>query len=170
MAVAARCLSAGIVRIMFPTPYENEVEAASKKYNVPPAVIYAVIMTESGFDASAQSYRGAKGLMQIMPDTFWWLVGLRGDPANYSESSLYESAVNIDYGVYFLSYLYSEFEDWSIAFAAYNAGANRVSEWLENEEYSENGRLVDIPFPETAGYVKKVSIAAKIYENLYFKK
>ena len=75
------CLSFAVVyksyshfyKCLYPVKYNTYVEQTSKKYNVDKAFIYAVIHTESGFDANAQSKVGARGLMQIMPATYTWL-------------------------------------------------------------------------------------------------
>ena len=122
---------------------------------------------ESGFDSGAKSEAGALGLMQIMPDTFDWLVSLTQD--GYETGMLYDPETNIKYGTYYLSYLYLKYSDWETAFAAYNAGPADVDGWLENPEYcDENGGLEKIPIDETAKYVKKVSSASKVYQKLYY--
>ena len=69
---------------------------------------------------------------------------------------------------YLLSYLYSEFGDWDTVFAAYNAGIGSVKLWLADESISENGKLKNIPYKETADYVEKVNKAAEKYKQLYF--
>ena len=59
---------------------------------------------------------------------------------------------------------------WDTAFAAYNAGRGRVNEWLKSPAYNSNGKLVNIPYPETAAYVQKVDKAMLVYKKLYFSK
>ena len=51
-------------------------------------------------------------------------------------------------------------------FAAYNAGHGIVRQWLADERYGKDGHLINIPYPETASYVKKVSSAKAVYEKL----
>ncbi len=157
-----------ITEKLHPIKYTEYVEKYSKEYGVPREVILAVIKCESSFTADAVSYRGAVGLMQIMPSTYEWLCTKTGDEPN--TSLLYDPDINIKYGTYYLSYLYSKFGIWETAYAAYNAGDNRVKGWLSDERYGQDGRLIDIPIEETKNYVKKVSDNAKTYSELLKKK
>ncbi len=150
-----------------PLPYYDTVSSVAKEFAVPEEVIYAVMSTESDFKSDAVSGKGAIGLMQITPDTFSWLC-TKLDENDANPERLYNPELNIRYGTYFLSLLYTEFGVWETAFAAYNAGRTRVGEWLENPAYNKNGKIVNIPYPETADYVKKVSKALVVYKKLYF--
>ncbi len=149
---------------LYPQKYSEYVELYAEKYNVPTEIVYSVIHTESGFDANAVSSAGAIGLMQITPDTYSWLLYLRHED---DTKELTSPDVNIDFGTYLLSYLYNRFGSWDTVFAAYNAGMNRVSQWLEDERYTQNGTLVRIPFPETDNYVKKVNNTIIKYTQIY---
>lgn len=152
------------IRSEYPLVYTEYVELASEKYHISPEILYAVIRTESGFNPEAKSKAGACGLMQITPDTYDWLLYIRKETEH---GDLFDPHTNIEYGAYFLAYLHRKFENWDTVFAAYNAGMNRVSEWLLDENISQNGRLVNIPFVETDNYVKKVNNAIEIYRNIY---
>ena len=147
------------LRKTHPQKYAESVEKYAAEYDVPESVVYAVIKTESGFTPDAVSLKGAIGLMQITPDTFDWLCSKTGDEAN--ALLLYEPDTNIRYGTYFLSLLHNEYK-------AYNAGRGRVNSWLASEEYNNNGRLKNIPYEETASYVKKVEKAQSVYARLYY--
>ncbi len=150
----------------YPLEYAEEIVCASERYGVSVADICAVIHTESGFAPDAVSSRGAVGLMQIMPDTFIWLADKRG--ATVTEDMLLDPYTNIDYGVYYIAYLRDILGDMQLVHAAYNAGINRVREWLANPEYSEDGAsLTNIPFKETRGYLEKISTAKEHYLRLY---
>ena len=157
----------------YPLLYEDFVEKYSTEYNVPREIVYSVIKTESSFRSNAESHRGAIGLMQITPDTFDWLMTKTGEKLD--RGMLYDPNTNIRYGTYFLRYLFREFEEyndeaWNLAFAAYNAGLNRVKgDWMNNPEYIENGKILYIPFEETRNYIEKVNKAIGIYRRLYFK-
>lgn len=151
-------------RAMYPKKYEEFVNICSEKYGVPEEIIYSVIRTESGFDPSSKSHAGAVGLMQITPDTYDWLLFVRKEEKVYE---LTDPFTSIDFGTYFLAYLYDKFGSWDTAFAAYNAGMNRVSEWLRDERYSKDGELANIPYPETENYVKKVNNAINKYKKIY---
>lgn len=154
------------LRKTYPQKYAESVEKYAAEYDVPESVVYAVIKTESGFTPDAVSLKGAIGLMQITPDTFDWLCSKTGDEAN--ALLLYEPDTNIRYGTYFLSLLHNEYKAWDTVYAAYNAGRGRVNSWLASEEYNNNGRLKNIPYEETASYVKKVEKAQSVYARLYY--
>ncbi len=152
--------------LMYPKKYSEYVESYCEKYNVPSDIVYAVIRTESGFDENAVSSAGAVGLMQITPDTYDWLLYIRKEE---KVSELYSAETNIDFGTYFLSYLYKKFGNWETVFAAYNAGMNRVADWLENPDYSNGHTLTYIPFTETRNYVDKVANTIIKYRQIYQK-
>jgi soluble lytic murein transglycosylase len=140
------------------------------EYNVPETVILAVIKVESDFNAGAVSSVGAKGLMQMMPDTFEWLRSEEHLDERLHEDDLFEPEISIKYGTYYLSYLHKKFDrNWDTALAAYNGGEGNVAKWLKNPEYSDgNGNLTYIPFKETRNYVQKVNKAIDTYKNLYY--
>jgi soluble lytic murein transglycosylase len=152
---------------LFPKDYHEIVERYAEEYAVDSYLIYAVIKTESGFNPKAVSNVGARGLMQIMPDTFEWIRDYRLREENIKFDSMFNPEDNIRYGVYLLSYLQSKFEDWSCIIAAYHAGDSAVDEWLEDERYFNGTNLHDIPIPETAHYVNKVKKAWHEYIDLY---
>ena len=129
------------------------VNAASAEFEVPVAMILAVIRTESDFRADALSRAGAMGLMQLMPDTFSWLCELLEEA--HSAKEIVDPETNIRFGTYYLSYLYEKFGGWRVALAAYNAGEGRVCEWLNDPSLALSGTLRRIPYPETAAYVKR---------------
>ena len=93
---AFRSIRISIEKYIYPLKYEAEIMKASEKYDLEPEFIAAVIYTESKFKENSESSAGAKGLMQLMPNTFMWLVEKRGD--SYTESDIMTPEVNIDYG------------------------------------------------------------------------
>ena len=151
-------------RVTHPLLYEEYIEKYSEQYSVPKEIVCAVINTESSFDSSALSEAGAMGLMQITKETFWWLLSKNGE--DISVDMLYDPETNIKYGTYFLSILYEEFGSWDTVYAAYNAGRSRVNSWLSDDEVTKDGKLVNIPYPETARYVKRVSGNVTEYRKL----
>lgn len=154
-------------RANYPREYSEYVEQYAGQYGVPEPVVYAVIKTESDFSSGAVSDAGAVGLMQIMPETFNWLMTMTQE--SLEAGMLYDPGTNIKYGTYYLSYLYLRYGSWNEVFAAYNAGHANVDDWLENAEYvDENGKLVQIPYEETKNYVKKVTHAIDVYKRLYY--
>ncbi len=116
--------------------FDSLIEEFSRKHNVDFALVKAMIKVESGFNPLAVSIKGAKGLMQLMPET-----AQRMNVAN-----IFNPRENIDGGVRYFRYLLSLFnDDLRLSLAAYNAGENIVSE------------LRSIPpYRETVDYVRKV--------------
>lgn len=140
--------------------------AAAEEFDVPLAMILAVISVESDFHPEAVSPAGARGLMQLMPETF---VFLRDECLQeaHADAEIDDPRVNIRYGTYYLAYLKTRFETWPEALAAYNAGEGRVEEWLADPELAENGQLIRIPFPETAAYTKNVQESFINYQKRF---
>ena len=151
------------LKIFYPVKYRAEVNAYAKSFGFPPALIFAVIRTESGFDDKAVSGVGAMGLMQLMPQTAAFI----SEKAGYSDfetKDLYEPSVNILLGCAYLRYLADKFGDTELTLYAYNAGEGNVAAWLINPEFSKDGKtLYKIPFKETERYYKKVIRAKKVY-------
>ncbi len=152
----------------YPIEYSNYVEKAAKEYDLEPALIYAVIRTESRFNPDAESSVGARGLMQLMPSSFEWLAEKRGEADKYTVDDLFNPKVNIDYGCYLLRYFYDYYGSEKCAVAAYNAGFT-VSEWLADSNLSPDGMTLEtIPYPETSEYVERVQDAKQKYIKIYF--
>jgi soluble lytic murein transglycosylase len=116
--------------------YEGIIEQATRRFNMDPLLVKAVIKAESNFDQMAVSRKGAQGLMQLMPTT-----------ADEMEvSNPFNPEENIFGGTRYLSLLLKRFkQDKTLAIAAYNAGPEAV------ETY---GGVP--PFPETESFVAKV--------------
>lgn len=160
-------------RISYPRKYSEIVEKYAAEYNVPEAIIYSVIRTESNFDPNAVSIAGAKGLMQIIPETFLWITGDEHLAEHLSPSEIFDPEVNIRYGVYYLKYLHAKFsQNFGTALAAYNGGEGNVIKWLTDKNYSDGeGNITDFPreFQETENYVNAVNKAISMYERLYYR-
>lgn len=162
-----RPLYSSLQKELYPRKFSQYVTQASYEFDVPEPIIYATIKTESNFDPDAESVAGAMGLMQLMPSTFEWLT-TSVLKENLPQQKITDPQTNIRYGTYMLSWLYNLLGDWETVFAAYNAGIGNVNSWLEDEQYSQNGKLINIPFPETKEYVKRQLANIKKYENLYY--
>jgi soluble lytic murein transglycosylase-like protein len=117
--------------------YDHHILKASEKYDVDPALIKAVIKTESNFNHRAVSPKGARGLMQLMPRT--------ADALQVEDSFHPEN--NIEGGTRYLRYLLNFFNgNLALALAAYNAGENAVLKY--------NNTIP--PYRETQQYVQRV--------------
>ncbi len=156
----------GMDKLTYPLKYEEEINEASEEFSIPKEIICAVIYVESSFDKDAKSSAGAMGLMQIMPSTFDDIQ--KALKTEYEYDALYDPAVNIRAGTYYLSYLYGLLGDWETVHAAYNAGIGKVWEWLDDKNYSQDGKLTDIPYKETRNYLKKIKTAKEKYADIYF--
>ena len=154
------------LKTLYPRHYSEFVEIYSKENNLSEEFVYAVIKCESDFQPDAVSYVGAKGLMQIMPDTFDWIQWRLGE--DFSEDEIFEPETAIRYGCYFYGYLVEKFGNERTAVAAYHAGDACVSRWLRDERYSDDGEnLKKIPYSSTAEYVDRVMKVKDLYTELY---
>jgi len=119
------------VRLKLPrSTYQEMVEAvseSSRRYDVPPETILAVIRIESGFDVNATSDAGAVGLMQLLPSTAEEVARELRLPFEGSEQ-LRDPALNIRLGTHYLTKLLNRFDDLSQALAAYNEGPEKVAD------------------------------------------
>lgn len=106
--------------------------------------------------------------MQLMEDAYDWVGYRMEDEREISYDDMYVPEYNIEYGTYLLKLLCEEYGDERTALAAYHSGRGTVNGWLENSEYSADGRVLDkIPSTVTAHYVDKVMRAYEAYKNLY---
>ena len=174
LIIAAALLGAGAyfgyrkyVEETHPLKYQTYVEYYSSQNGLDKYFVYAVIKTESGFRPEAVSNVGARGLMQIMEETFDWIKYKRDDDDAVYED-MFSAQKNIDYGCWLLGYLYEEFGTIEAVAAAYHAGRGTVNEWLSDTRYSPDGKhLKVIPTSDTAHYVDKIKSAVETYKKLY---
>lgn len=150
-----------------PKHYSEFVTQYATEYEMDEDLIYAVIKTESDFDCNAVSNVGARGLMQIMEETFDWIKFRLGDEETVYDD-MFDPEMNIRYGAYLMDYLLEKFGDKDTAVAAYHSGAGSVSSWLEDSENSADGKRLDnIPSSTAAHYVNKINNALSNYKELY---
>ncbi len=142
--------------LYYPLAYWDTVEVISQKYDVNPFLILSVMREESRFDPCAKSTAGAIGLMQLMPQTALRLdkhLQLGIDNA----SQIYNVKNNIHLGTFYLGALIKEFGSPVYALAAYNAGEDKLREWMKTGDYKSIDEFIeDIPYKETRNYVKRV--------------
>ncbi len=152
----------------YPREYSEIVTQEASNNGLEEALVYAVIKAESNFDADAVSRVGAVGLMQLMPETFDWLL-MRDGNTELTEDDLTNPSVNIRYGCKYLAFLSELYPAVETVVAAYNAGHGTVSAWLSDAEYSSDGVTLDkIPYSETDAYVNKVMGYYAKYQELYY--
>ena len=145
---------------------EQYVDKACEEFDVPKAVVFAIIKAESDFDQYARSSADARGLMQITSVALEDINRLLSE--NYTMTQMYDPKINIRCGVAYLSILYRKYGIYDTVYAAYNAGQGNVDNWLYNSLYSKDQKqLYHIPFHETSNYVKKVNQYYQEYQKIY---
>jgi soluble lytic murein transglycosylase len=153
--------------VTLPLRHEDIIRQQAADKDLDPTLIAGVIFAESHFrDQTSQA--GAKGLMQLMPETAEFIAQRSGGIA-FEQVDLATPQVNIAYGSWYLRYLLDRYDGSEpLALAAYNAGHGTVDGWLANA--AAGGRafaVADIPYPETRDYVGKVLDARKDYRREY---
>lgn len=152
-----------IDRILYPLAYWQTVSEVSRQHALDPFILLSVIREESRFDPDARSVAGALGLMQIMPQTAYSLDKKLN--MNIPDSNeILDIRTNIAIGAYYLSSLLKEFGSLPVALAAYNAGEEKVREWLKAGDYKSSDEFIeDIPYNETRNYVKSILLSYAVY-------
>ena len=149
-------ITSASMRASHPTPYPSIIDEMSKKYNVQKSLIYAIMGVESGYLSDATSYRGAKGLMQMMPFVAQDLAN-RLDLKNFSSAQLNEPRVAIELGALLLATLKRQFDKMPLVIAAYNAGPHHVQKWVNSFGHFPVDLFVEhVPFSQTRAYIKEV--------------
>lgn len=124
-------------RARTPTELDPHITMAAVRYRIPPALVRAIMHTESNFNPNALSNKGASGLMQLMP----------GTASDMYVKDIFDSKDNIEGGVRYLRVLANMFDgDMVKMVAAYNAGPDAVKKY--------GGQVP--PYAETQEYVRKV--------------
>jgi len=157
-----------VQEVTLPLRHEDVIRQQAGDKDLDPALIAGVIFAESHF-RDQTSHAGAKGLMQLMPETADYIAQKSGGTA-FVQGDLATPQVNIAYGSWYLRHLLDKYDGReALALAAYNAGQGNVDEWLaEAGARGERFRAAEhIPFPETRDYVEKVLAARDDYRREY---
>lgn len=145
-------------RLRYPLRYEAILTTHARNYGLDPALLAAVVYTESRFRADARSSAGALGLMQLLPET-GEAVALRTGGDRFVVTDLLDPEINVRYGSWYLRELLRKYGDTRLALAAYHAGQGSVDGW--------RARGVGIQFPETRAYVDGVLRLTPVYRRAY---
>jgi soluble lytic murein transglycosylase len=150
-----------IRELTLPLQHDDIIRQQATEKNLDPAMIAAVIYAESRF-RDQESHAGARGLMQITPQTAQLIERLSGG-TTFVTSDLSDPEINIRYGSYYLRYLLDRYDGNEVAaLAAYNAGIGNADRW--------GGRdltVADIRYPETRAYVEEVLDKRQEYRDKY---
>jgi len=150
------------VELRFPRAFNKEINLYANDQQINPAWAFAIARRESSFMSDAHSPAGAKGLMQLMPNTAKNLK-----QGKISRSYLLDANNNIALGTKYLKILLDKNQgNQVLATAAYNAGPYRVKRWLKGIELMPADIWIEtIPFKETRNYVKSVLAYQEIYQH-----
>lgn len=154
-------------RILFPEPYWGTIESESAKNSLDPYMVASLIRQESEFNPAVISYANAWGLMQLLPRVGAELArkdGIR----HFDHNDLLNPSVNIRLGTQYLRQTLDKFDNKpEFAFAAYNAGDDRVVDWRSGAPFHGMDEFVEsIPFTETREYVQGIVRNEMIYRDL----
>jgi soluble lytic murein transglycosylase len=160
-------LGDAVREITLPLKHDDIIRQQAADKNLDPALIAAVIYEESRF-RDQTSHAGARGLMQITPETADF-IARRSGGNRFVQEDLATPQINIAYGSYYLRYLIDHYGgNETLAIAAYNAGQTNVDRWVAQAggpDAFDSAR--HIPFPETRAYVENVSASRESYREHY---
>lgn len=151
--------------LRFPLANNNDVSAYARQYNIPAELIYSIIRQESGFRDDVISKAGARGLMQIMPETASMVA--RHEKIFFTDKNqLFTPKKNINIGAAYLQELTKRFNKHPlIVAAAYNAGPWRANYWLRNHPPKQMDIWVEtLPWHETRNYLKNIVAFYAVYQ------
>ncbi|UCD11452.1 MAG: tRNA (adenosine(37)-N6)-dimethylallyltransferase MiaA [Nitrospinaceae bacterium] len=154
----------------YPLAYSEIIEQRAKDHGIDPFFVKSLIRQESLFDPRALSPAGARGLMQIMPETGRRVHGKTSASTPYSAEILFDPETNIDLGIQYLNHLMEKFGDEKAhVLISYNAGPHVLKKWLKRFAAIDDPDMFieSIPYPETRKYVKRVMGNYGVYKMLY---
>jgi soluble lytic murein transglycosylase len=152
---------------LFPKPYWVDLKRFSSQNELDPYLVASLIRQESEFNPNAISRANAVGLMQLLPVT-GKKVAKEVKLHHFNTSQLYTPTVNLQLGTRYFKSMVDKFGSFEYALAAYNAGSDRVEDWLSAGKYRDAQEFVEsIPFTETREYVQAILRNANVYKQLY---
>lgn len=152
---------------LFPKAYWGDLKRFSTQNELDPYLVASLIRQESEFNPNAISRANAVGLMQLLPVT-GKKVAKEVNMHHFNPSQLYTPTVNLQLGTRYFKAMVDKFGSFEYALAAYNAGSDRVQDWLAEGKYRDPQEFVEsIPFTETREYVQAILRNANVYKQLY---
>ena len=152
---------------LFPKPYWVDLKRFSSSNSLDPYLVASLIRQESAFNPNAVSVKNAVGLMQLLPKTAK-LVAKQEKLKHFSAPQLFTPSVNLQLGTRYFRGMVDRFGAFEYALAAYNAGTDRVDDWLKLGKYRDPQEFVEsIPFTETREYVQAILRNEGVYRKLY---
>jgi soluble lytic murein transglycosylase len=157
-----------VKEVTLPLRHDDVIRQQAADKRLDASLIAGVIYVESRF-RDQTSHAGAKGLMQLMPETADYIASKSGG-TEFEQGDLANPQINISYGAWYLRYLQQKYHgNVILTLAAYNAGEGKVDQWWrEAADRGESFRVAHhIPFAETREYVTKVLDARRSYRREY---
>ena len=152
---------------LFPKPYWDDLRRYSEQNSLDPYLVASLIRQESEFNPGAVSRANAVGLMQLLPSTAK-KVAKEEKIKNFNANQLFSPGMNLQLGTRYFRGVVDKFGAFEYALAAYNAGDDRVKDWLGQGKYRDPQEFVEsIPFTETREYVQAILRNANVYRQLY---
>ena len=157
-----------LLKIMYPTPFEELVLQEATEQELDPLVMYALMRQESQFIPAARSYADARGLTQVIPSTGEGIAEQLGD-TGFSPDDLYLPYVNVRYGTYYLASNLPTFDGKLLpGLAAYNGGPGNADIWLAGSALIDPDLYIErIDLFETEDYLRKVYQNYGFYRSIY---
>jgi len=154
-------------RLYYPVDYQDTIRTWAATNRLPPYLVMGIIRQESAFDTNAQSWAGARGLMQLMPNTARELAGKAG--LSYAHSKLSDPAFNVRLGTTYFSQVMNMFDNnVELALAGYNGGPYRIKRlWNESGGRELDRFLEGLGLEESKTYVKRILVLSDSYRQLY---
>jgi soluble lytic murein transglycosylase-like protein len=154
-------------RLYYPVDYQDTIRTWAANNRLPPYLVMGIIRQESAFDTNAQSWAGARGLMQLMPNTARELAGKAG--LLYSHDKLSDPSFNVRLGTTYFSQVMNMFDNnVDLALAGYNGGPYRVKRlWKESGSRELDKFLEGLGLEESKTYVKRILVLSDSYRQLY---
>jgi soluble lytic murein transglycosylase len=152
---------------LFPKPYWTDLKRFSTDNALDPYLVASLIRQESEFNPNAVSNKDAVGLMQLLPKVGKG-VAKQEKLKHFSAQQLFTPTVNLQLGTRYFRSMVDKFGAFEYALAAYNAGSDRVQDWMGQGKYRDVPEFVEsIPFTETREYVQAIVRNANVYKQLY---
>ena len=152
---------------LFPRPYWADLKRYSTQNRLDPFLVASLIRQESEFNPGAVSHANALGLMQLLPNT-GKKVAKEAKLRHFNATQLFVPGVNLQLGTRYFRSMVDKFGSFEYALAAYNAGSDRVEDWLSAGNYRDPQEFVEsIPFTETREYVQAILRNTSVYKQLY---
>lgn len=154
-------------RLAYPKAFWKEVESAAKVHEIDPLLVLSIMRTESHFRPYVTSRAGARGLMQVMPNTAR-MIGRAAEGGAVHAARFRQPESNIWLGAWYLKELLSRYDgQLALAIGAYNAGPRAMDRWVAERGEQELDVFVEsVSYRETRRYIRRVMETYAIYKRL----